>query len=428
MLIEKIKVFFPIIVLLFLLCGVYIGYANVWFCVIAFVIALTRLNRDEFIFVMLLAGSEYFGAIARIFIGFTIIPQFIVYLIIFIILFQQITPLFKENRKISYLFFSLLILFIISYIYGPQHAYSKTKLTRMLLYGTLCFWTFLIYNRSHDINPQKLAYIFAIVGITYIVIGVSVYHFGTPTSIMDFEYFGRKTFAKTAEDFAISYHSVGLAALYGSVFLLSPGDDKYILKFQSFILMLILIFIALVSQMRQGILGILILLFFRYAILAKIPIHYKIIGIVLLIITSCFIFNDVQTDAFQSLGQARTFEELVNRPYDKAVTIMSEYPLFGKGLGGYSNDGLISYPHNIFLEIINEMGFAGLLAIIIISSSAIRHNNLSLRSLNANGTYTILLLLALFIRVNASGDLSENIYFFSLLFSTENKSFLNENT
>ena len=180
--------------------------------------------------------------------------------------------------------------------------------------------------------------------------------------------------------------------------------------------------------MRQGILGILILLFFRYAILAKIPIHYKIIGIVLLIITSCFIFNDVQTDAFQSFGQARTFEELVNRPYDKAVTIMSEYPLFGKGLGGYSNDGLISYPHNIFLEIINEMGFAGLLAIIIISSSAIRHNNLSLRSLNANGTYTILLLLALFIRVNASGDLSENIYFFSLLFSTENKSFLNENT
>lgn len=411
-------------VILFLLGGVYLGYANVWLCVVAFLVALTRLNQEEFVFVLLLAGAEYFGAIARIFVGFTIIPQFIVYLVTLAILFQRIMPLFRQNWMTSYLFFFLLAVFAITYLYGPQHAYSNTKLMRILLYGVLCFWTFLIYNGESNINPHKLAYVFAIVGVTYIVMGVTIYHFGIPSSILDFGYFGRKAFAKYAESFAISYHSVGLAALYGVVFLLSPKDDKHVFKSQSIILLLIFIFIALISQMRQGIFGILVLLFVRYVLLIKNKMEYKLVGMLLLVGIGLFMFNDVQTDAFQAVAKARTFEEAVNRPFDKALAIMYESPFFGQGLGGYSDDGKISYPHNIFLEIINEMGFVGLLVIIVISLYAMMYNGFSWRSVNANGTYIILLLLAVFIRVNASGDLTENIYFFALLFSTSNKEYL----
>ena len=146
-----------------------------------------------------------------------------------------------------------------------------------------------------------------------------------------------------------------------------------------------------------------------------------LVGIVL------FMFNEVQTEAFQSVAKAQTFEEAVNRPYDKALAIMNESPFFGLGLGGYSDDGKIHYPHNVFLEVINEMGFVGLLVIVVISLYAMWYNGFSLKSFNANGTYAILLLLAIFIRVNASGDLTENIYFFSLLYSMGNRQVFNGN-
>lgn len=122
MLTEKLKSYFPLLVILFLLGGVYLGYANVWLCVAAFLVALTRLNREEFVFVMLMTGAEYFGAVARIFVGFTVIPQFMVYLVVLAILFQRIVPLFNQNRMANYLFFFLLAVIAITYLYGPQHA------------------------------------------------------------------------------------------------------------------------------------------------------------------------------------------------------------------------------------------------------------------------------------------------------------------
>lgn len=425
MLTEKLKSYFPILVILFLLGGVYLGYANVWLCVAAFVVALTRLNKEEFVFMMLMTGAEYFGAVARIFMGFTVIPQFFTYIVVLAILAQRIVPLFRQNRMVNYLFFFLLIVFFISYLYGPQHAYSNIKLVRIFLYGLLCFWTFLIYNEECNINPMKLAYIFALAGVTYIVMGVTVYHFGTPSSILDFGYFGRHV--QQSDNFTLSYHTVGLAALYGVVFLLSPTDDKHILKAKSVILLLILLFMALISQMRQGILGIVILLFFRYIILMKNNTAYKMAGLLLLAGIGLFLINDVQTDAFKAMSEAKNFEEMVNRPYDKAMEIMEKDPWFGRGLGGYSYNGKVAYPHNIFLEVINEMGFVNLLVIIIVSLYAMKCNGFSWKSVNANGTYAILLLLAIFIRVNASGDLTENIYFFALLFSMGNREYLVEN-
>lgn len=418
---RKLKEYFPILVILFLLGGVYLGYANVWLCVAAFVIGLTRLNKAEFVFVMLMAGAEYFGAVARVTTGhFTVIPQFGIYIMVLFLLYGRINTLFRQNRMANHLFFFLLMVFLVSYLYGPQHAYSNMKLIKIILFGLICFWVFLVYGSDREINPIKIAYIFAIAGITYIVMGVTVYHFGTPSSILDFGYFGRHSQFSHIDDFAISYHSVGLSAVYGVAFLLSPRDDKFILKSRSIILLLILLFIALISQMRQGILAILVLLFFRYVLLMKGRIGHKLVGMMLLAGILAFVFTKVQTEAFDAVANAESFDEAVNRPYDKTLAIIKEYPIFGKGLGGYSDDGLVHYPHNIFLEIINETGFVGLAVIVFISLYAMRYNRFSWKMVNANDTYAILLLLAIFIRVNASADLAENIFFFSLLFSMKN--------
>lgn len=427
MLTEKLKSYLPILVILFLFGGVYLGYANIWLCVVAFIVALTKLNKEEFLFVMLMAGTEYFGVVVRVVSGhFTVIPQFMIYVIVLFFLYDRINTLFRQNRMINYLFFFLLMVFFVSYLYGPQHAYSNMKLIRIFLFGLICLWSFIVYNSERKISSTKIAYIFAIAGITYIVTGVTVYHFGTPSSILDFGYFGRHSQYGNVDNFAISYHSVGLSAMYGVAFLLSPTDDKFILKSKSVILLLILIFIALVSQMRQGILAIFVLLFFRYVLLMKGRIIYKFLGVLLLTSILAFVFTGVQTEAFEKVAQAKNFEEAVNRPYDKTLAIIDKYPVFGLGLGGYSDDGERRYPHNIFLEVINETGFVGLAVIVFISLYAMWYNRFSWKMINANGTYALLLLLAIFIRVNASADLAENIYFFSLLYSMKNMNFINQ--
>ncbi|MDD6482271.1 MAG: O-antigen ligase family protein [Lachnospiraceae bacterium] len=419
MLTERVKSYFQIIVILFLLGGVYLGYANVWLCVATFLMCLINLNRNEFVLVMLLAGAEYFGTIARMFMGFTVVPQFVVYVVVLVILLPQIASLFRKSIASSVLFILLLSLFAIAFIYGPQHAYSKIKLARILLYGLLCFWTFLIYNREKNIDPQKIAFIFAIVGVTYIVMGVTVYNFGKPSSFFDFTYFGRHV-QKFADSFAISYHSVGLAALYGTVFLLSPKEDKQVLNSSSIILLILLIYIALISQMRQGILGIIVLMFVRYGLLIKRKgLVYKLLVFIAIAAILSFALTGVKTAAGQSIADSSNFEQAVNRSYDRGLSIMYEYPFFGVGLGGYSLDGKVTYPHNIFLEIIDELGFVGLFMVLFLSFYAMWCNRFSLKALNANGTFALLFLLAVFIRVNASGDLTENIYFFALLFSID---------
>ncbi len=419
------KEYLPILVIIFLLGGVYLGYANVWLCVAAFVIGLTRLNKEEFAFFMLLGGCEYFGVVGRILLGhFTLLPQFVCYLIVLLVIYPRIVPLFRQNRMANYLFFFLVSVFAISYLYGPQHAYSTTKLIRIAIYGLLCLWGFMLYNKSENISGTKLAYMFALAGVTYIITGVTIYHFGNPSSLFDFNYFRNHLAFDNNVDFAISYHSVGLAALYGIVFLLSNNNDRILFQKKSLILLLILFYIALISQMRQGILAIFLVLFFRFIMLVKYKVGYKFVGLLLIGIIAYFMFNSADSDAFQSVAQAQSFEQAVNRPYKKTLTIIKEYPLFGKGLGGYSDDGKVAYPHNIFLEIINETGFVGLFFIIIISLSVMYYNRFSWKAMNANSSYAILLLSALFIRVNASSDLAENIYFFSLLFSIQQKCLL----
>lgn len=418
---RLLKEYLPILVILFLLGGVYLGYANVWLCVAAFVIGLTRLNKEEFAFFMLLGGCEYFGVVGRILLGhFTLLPQFVCYLIVLLMICPRIVPLFRQNRMANYLFFFLVSVFAISYLYGPQHAYSTTKLIRIAIYGLLCLWGFMLYNKSENISGMKLAYMFALAGVTYIVVGVTIYHFGDPSSILDFNYFRAAKNYGDEFDFTISYHSVGLAALFGIVFLLSNRDDRFLFQKKPIILLLLLLYIAMVSQMRQGILAIFVILFVRFILLVKHKVGYKFVGLLMIGVIAFFMFNRAESDAFQSVEQAKSFEEAVNRPYDKSLSIIKEYPLFGKGLGGYSDDGKVAYPHNIFLEIINEQGFVGLILVLIISLCAMRYNQFSWKATNANGSYAILLLLALFVRVNASSDLAENVYFFSLLFSIKN--------
>ena len=109
MLTEKIRSYLPILVIFFLLGGVYLGYANVWLCVAAFIMALSKLNKEEFVFVLLLGGVEYFGVVGRILLGhFTLLPQFICYLIVLFMIYPKITQLFRQNCIPHYLFFFLI--------------------------------------------------------------------------------------------------------------------------------------------------------------------------------------------------------------------------------------------------------------------------------------------------------------------------------
>ena len=96
------------------------------------------------------------------------------------------------------------------------------------------------------------------------------------------------------------------------------------------------------------------------------------------IVIAFMILIDVEnydiTRIFDISGESASFIERF-RIYDVGFRAWAESVLFGQGLGGYSafigEVGVRTYPHNILIEIISEMGMIGLVIIILLAISTI---------------------------------------------------------
>lgn len=118
--------------------------------------------------------------------------------------------------------------------------------------------------------------------------------------------------------------------------------------------------------------------------------------------------------------------------YQSAFNAFCQHPFFGLGLGGwplFRGLGDISYhPHNIFLEIMSETGFVGLLLFLSLIFFSIK--GLKLNSILSSFSIGTVCFITLFSFINAckTGDLHDNIVFFftlSLLAGLKRKSSLN---
>ena len=98
-----------------------------------------------------------------------------------------------------------------------------------------------------------------------------------------------------------------------------------------------------------------------------------------------------------------------NRNYDDAFKILETDFILGKGLGGFSTNGARAYPHNLFLELLCELGMVGTLLIIVLIFVPLLVKPNRFQLMTKSNFYALPLIVAIFIRSMMSSDLIDSI-------------------
>ena len=111
----------------------------------------------------------------------------------------------------------------------------------------------------------------------------------------------------------------------------------------------------------------------------------------------------------ESAMNATTFSKSLNRNYDDAFKILETDFILGKGLGGFSTNGARAYPHNLFLELLCELGMVGTLLIIVLIFVPLLVKPNRFQLMTKSNFYALPLIVAIFIRSMMSSDLIDSI-------------------
>lgn len=134
------------------------------------------------------------------------------------------------------------------------------------------------------------------------------------------------------------------------------------------------------------------------------------------------------TGLFRSLSSDTSTVGRITR-YITALNMWGDKPILGKGVGSfplfYSGTELRDYPHNIFLEILSELGILGfgVFTLLIVTSlyNGWRLFKLKFKGIDSLQMTLLLVFLYLFINANVSGSLNDNrlmFNFISLLYTS----------
>lgn len=118
-----------------------------------------------------------------------------------------------------------------------------------------------------------------------------------------------------------------------------------------------------------------------------------------------------------------------------ALKLFTEKPVFGYGLGSYgyykTGSDLRAYPHNLFMEVLAELGLTGFVLLsIIITLFVLNLYKLIIKNKFKSKTLNIVLLLVVFYLINSmvSGDLGTSNYYIYIYAGFLNYFFIKNNT
>lgn len=410
----------------FLLLGIYLEYTNFILCLIFIFLRLITTDKDTAGVFLILFGGLLGGVTRHVYPSIPIYGLIVAAIGLVLLLKNIRTFIYKGKKSICFLIIVFFIFFI-AYLYGPKHSYSNNKLIGLISNGLLFLFAYFVINTSHKFSNIAISQLLLLTTISYFVAAIESYGYGKPSGFFDYTWYriSSSHFSFDNKSDYISYQRVGMNALYGFAFFIAynheRGGARRIFKFIFYATCLQLI---LLSGARQAIFGLAILLFLKISFFSEAHSYAKktitiILGVTTLYLFVIFIDNlgidflstvlDRQGDIYSITGRGENFT--------RAFQIISKYPLWGLGLGGYSPENMSIYPHNIILEILCECGIIGLTALLIVTLMFFKNNKLSLRHMTANGTYLILILVCVFVRAFVSSDLTESIALFSGIFA-----------
>lgn len=265
------------------------------------------------------------------------------------------------------LFFIIVVLFSIITTAGGN--YSATKFSAMLMNAvifTIAFSHLLLFPNKHSLGHIGVMYVLYslfLLGYMNELMGVKISTNSLLYSFAAFRYDINEYLAGDKEIFHINYQDVGMHGCIGLVLILF-SEDKNAKRFRSMVVILSGL-IVWYAAARQAIL-LFAVIWLTYFALYKGLSFKNIILLSLLIIGVYTLFLNLDTQSLDFLmGSTEGKESARHRIVQTAMSQFYANPLTGVGFGRFYIDGEYGCnEHNLFVELLTEMGIIGFLVYI----------------------------------------------------------------
>ena len=308
----------------------------------------------------------------------------------------------------TYLFFSVAFLGI---------DWSWMKLLYTIINGVVAFFVYAaVFSNYQKCNFIRTGLYFILIAFLLLLLSPIFNNGSGPSGLLDFGYLRIQNieFGDDEIEGIIAYQQVGFVAVLGfGTIILEELKGKINMAFL-FVTLLLSSFASFYAGARQFIV-VSVMLVVVWSVFEKRGAATKIfvpliVGVFLffilkLLLSSEGMLNSVVTDGY--LEASKRGDRI-----EEGIDGFHSSPLYGIGYGCYKHNGATGgYPHNLFVEILCELGILGLLVFWI---PLFRPTWSVIKKMRP----CIYIFIVYFMRSMASGGLDTNIYIFSYILAT----------
>ena len=322
------------------------------------------------------------------------------------------------------------LILLLFYFYGPMSSYCSGKLIYTVINGLLFLIMFYIMFNDPSVNWLQLGQLGILSSYVFLASGLIIMPEMKPGHIFDIGVI-RLTWVelKGGVDALALRNDLSFLASFGLIIMVSAYVDKHMTKselikimFYSFISLNMLFWSGARLPIISIIAAVAVIPLSRPKYMARYTLmSFSILGITALyIVYSSFLDINFIATLFDSAEPLLT---RLNRStnwiagYERFL----EKPLLGHGLGGFFIDGFSwpgwgLYPHNLFLELLSEMGIIGtfiFIAPLLLLKGWFGKETASIRA--QSGSVILPLFIMHFLQAMISFDLRRSIAVFALI-------------
>ena len=205
--------YLSIIILLFLLLGIYFGYSVFPVCLAFLLLSLCRFDKDTVGVFLLMFGGQI-GGITRTYYPFLPIYGILLNLVGIYLLRGYFNNFLSDCKKGIHYFLMVCVVFFIFYLLGDRSDYASSKMYNIVFHGSVMLFGYYVYLKSRNVNNFNLGYILVLTSITYISFVINYYSFSVG-SIIDYEWFRQSSMAYdyvNEDNIILGYQEVGMVS------------------------------------------------------------------------------------------------------------------------------------------------------------------------------------------------------------------------
>jgi len=399
-----------------------LGLIILWLLIINPAIALMILSLTAIIKGYLI---NYFPIVEVI--DITVIATLIIWVGLIKLLLEGNWKIPSEPTSIVYLFLIFGLLLGISYMYTPSPDYGFRKILRFNTFAVTMFISPLLIIKSPADSKRLLSYFYFLL---VIIIGIMLLQFVYFVIWGDFAivlaYWNRISIPGANPIQVSRYLAIGAAMMIALLIRNKPSQSLH------FVAILFVILLSIILSGSRGPLISIIIGSIVYAILYERKHSSRIFGYGILaigtIITLLLLLPESLTQRFFDISQGTVI--MTQQGVQRISTIATRYEFWsmsvqawfssitsffiGLGAGGFSSLFIWRdwhwYPHNLFFEIIAELGLIGLIigVLFVIKSYQIINKGIQRGSFTDHSALWVAGTVVMFIAAQFSGDINDN--------------------